>query len=140
MKDIVKRFPGTVALKGVDLEVQEGEIHGLLGENGAGKSTLIKTLTGAYAPDEGEIIIRGESYSHVSVGNLDDLGIAAVYQDLKLAPLVSVMENILMGAMPTRAGGFVNYSAAKQKASRSTTKGKGGEHRPDGVGRRLEDS
>lgn len=117
MKDIVKRFPGMVALKGVDLDVQEGEIHGLLGENGAGKSTLIKALTGAYAPDEGEIIIRGKSYSQISVRDLDELGIAAVYQDLKLAPLVSVMENILMGSLPKRAGGFVDYSAARQKAS-----------------------
>lgn len=116
MKGIVKRFPGTVALKGVDLDVQEGEIHGLLGENGAGKSTLIKALTGAYAPDEGEIIIRGKSYSQISVRDLDELGIAAVYQDLKLAPLVSVMENILMGSLPKRAGGFVDYSTARQQA------------------------
>ncbi|QYJ17121.1 Arabinose import ATP-binding protein AraG [Rubrobacter xylanophilus DSM 9941] len=113
MRGITKRFPGIVALKDVDLEVGPGEIHGLLGENGAGKSTLIKILTGAYRPDEGEIALGGDSYSHVPIKELDRLGIAAVYQDLKLAPEVSVVENILMGNLPKRMGGlFVDYAAA----------------------------
>jgi ribose transport system ATP-binding protein len=56
MRDITKRFPGVVALDGVDFELEEGEVYVLLGENGAGKSTLVKMLSGAYQPDEGEIL------------------------------------------------------------------------------------
>lgn len=117
MKNIVKRFPGTVALKGVDFEIWPGEIHALLGENGAGKSTLIKILTGAYRPDEGEIVVEGKSYSYIPIKDLDRLGISVVYQDLKLAPGVSVMENILMGRLPKKAGLFIDRNKALQLAN-----------------------
>ena len=60
MRGITKRFPGAVALDGVDFDVRRGEVHILLGENGAGKSTLIKILTGVYPPDEGQLLLHGE--------------------------------------------------------------------------------
>ncbi|MBS4221738.1 sugar ABC transporter ATP-binding protein [Lederbergia citrea] len=117
MKNIVKKFKGTTALKGIDFKIMPGEIHALLGENGAGKSTLIKILTGAYTPEEGEIIVKDRIYHSVPVRELEDLGIAVVYQDLKLAPQVSIMENILMGKLPKHFGLFVN----KKKAIKLTT-------------------
>ncbi|MCM3161437.1 sugar ABC transporter ATP-binding protein [Metabacillus litoralis] len=115
MKQIVKKFKGTAALKGVDLEIQPGEIHALLGENGAGKSTLIKILTGAYIPDEGEIIVKNQSFKAIPVKELEKLGIAVVYQDLKLAPGVSIAENIYMGKLPKRFGVFVNKRRAREQ-------------------------
>jgi ABC-type sugar transport system ATPase subunit len=113
MKNIVKTFKGTYALKGVDFDVKQGEIHALLGENGAGKSTLIKILTGAYRPDGGEIVVSNKSHPFIQVNELDALGISVVYQDLKLAPGVTVMENILMGNLP-RKYGVVDYKKAKE--------------------------
>ncbi len=117
MDKIVKSFNGTYALKGVDFEVKPGEIHALLGENGAGKSTLIKILTGAYRPDKGKILVNGKSHSFIPVKELEQLGISVVYQDLKLAPGVSVMENVLMGNLPKKYG-MVDY----QKGSEMTNK------------------
>ncbi|WLR51661.1 sugar ABC transporter ATP-binding protein [Bacillus tianshenii] len=116
MKSIVKKFKGTVALKGIDMDIMPGEIHALLGENGAGKSTLIKILTGAYTPEEGEIVVKDKAYNAIPIKELEDLGIAVVYQDLKMAPGVSIMENILMGKMPKHFGLLVN----KRKAIRLT--------------------
>ncbi|TVX96253.1 sugar ABC transporter ATP-binding protein [Cohnella terricola] len=132
MKGIVKKFRGTVALKGVDFEVKPGEIHALLGENGAGKSTLIKILTGAYAPDEGEILVADKSFSSIPVKELADLGISVVYQDLKLAPGVSIMENILMGNLPKKAGMFIDRKAALQLAKEAISKA-GVEMDPDTI-------
>jgi ribose transport system ATP-binding protein len=122
MKGIVKRFRGVDVLKGVDFDVAPGEIHGLLGENGAGKSTLIKILTGAYKPDEGEIHIQNKTFSAIPVKELSDLGISVVYQDLKLAPGVTILENILMGNMPRKAGMFINRQAALREAQAAIAK------------------
>ncbi|MCC5801770.1 sugar ABC transporter ATP-binding protein [Rossellomorea vietnamensis] len=121
MNHIVKSFNGTYALKGVDFDVRPGEIHALLGENGAGKSTLIKILTGAYRPDEGEILVGQKSHSFIPVTELGQLGISVVYQDLKLAPGVSVMENILMGSLP-RKYGMIDYKKAKERTREALNK------------------
>src|SRR5258705_9056219 len=99
---ISKRFPGVLALNGVSLDVRAGEVHALLGENGAGKSTLIKTIAGVYHPDAGEIRIDGQS---ARIGNPHDaqaLGISTSYQELTLAPDMSVAENIFLGREPLR--------------------------------------
>lgn len=122
MKRIVKTFKGTRALKGIDFDIAPGEIHGLLGENGAGKSTLIKIITGAHRPDEGEIYIEDKMFSHIPVQDLADLGISVVYQDLKLAPGITVMENILMGNLPKKAGIFVDREAALEQAKQALAK------------------
>lgn len=121
MSNIMKSFNGTYALKGVDFDVKPGEIHALLGENGAGKSTLIKILTGAYRPDEGKILVNGKSYPHIPVKELDQLGISVVYQDLKLAPGVTVMENVLMGNLP-RKYGMVDYKKGREIANQALMK------------------
>lgn len=102
MAGIRRSFPGVQALKGVDLKVGAGEIHGLLGENGAGKSTLIKILAGADRPDSGRILLAGEE-AHIG-GPTDALarGISTVYQETSLAGHLSVAENLFVGRLPAR--------------------------------------
>ena len=98
MRGIVKRFPGVLALGGVELDVRAGEVHCLLGQNGAGKSTLIKVLSASYQPDEGEILWEGEpvSLTHARRRRCS-LGISTIYQELDLVPDLSVAENIFLG-------------------------------------------
>ncbi|MFE7711523.1 sugar ABC transporter ATP-binding protein [Streptomyces sp. NPDC057486] len=103
MSGITKSFPGVRALDGVDLEVQAGEVHCLLGQNGAGKSTLIKVLAGAHQPDGGEITWRGAPVSLKSPIAAMRLGIATIYQELDLVEGLSVAENIFLGHEPTTA-------------------------------------
>ena len=116
MRNISKSFPGIRALDHVDLELRRGEIHVLLGENGAGKSTLIKILSGAYQKDEGQILLHGQEVEITSprVGQL--LGISTVYQELNLAPRLSVTENLLLGKEPVRFGPFLDHTAARRRA------------------------
>ena len=92
-----KRYPGTVALDGVDFDLRRGEVHCLVGENGAGKSTLIKILAGAVAHDEGEICIDGVDVGHADLKQRRDLGVSVIYQDLNLVPQLTVAENIFLG-------------------------------------------
>ncbi|AZM56722.1 sugar ABC transporter ATP-binding protein [Streptomyces sp. WAC 01529] len=113
MSGITKSFPGVRALDGVDLQVQAGEVHCLLGQNGAGKSTLIKVLAGAHQPDGGEIRWRGEPTALRSPLAAMRLGIATIYQELDLVEHLSVAENIHLGHEPTTAGFFVRGRAAK---------------------------
>ncbi|MER5851678.1 sugar ABC transporter ATP-binding protein [Streptomyces sp. NPDC002012] len=103
MSGITKSFPGVRALDGVDLEVQAGEVHCLLGQNGAGKSTLIKVLAGAHQPDDGEITWRGEPAALKSPIAAMRLGIATIYQELDLVEGLSVAENVFLGHEPTTA-------------------------------------
>jgi ribose transport system ATP-binding protein len=110
MSGITKSFPGVRALDGVDLEVQAGEVHCLLGQNGAGKSTLIKVLAGAHQPDGGEITWQGETVSLGSPIAAMRLGIATIYQELDLIEGLSVAENVFLGHEPTSAGFVVRGS------------------------------
>jgi len=104
MRGIRKAFGATVALDGVDLSVAPGEICGLVGENGAGKSTLMAILAGALQPDAGSMAIGGEAYAPRSPIDARRAGVAMIYQELSLAPDLSVMENILLGVEPARFG------------------------------------
>jgi ribose transport system ATP-binding protein len=104
MRGIRKAFGGTRALDGVDLSVAPGEICGLVGQNGAGKSTLMAILSGALQPDAGTMTIDGRPYAPRSPLEARRTGVAMIYQELSLAPHLSVMENILLGAEPTRFG------------------------------------
>lgn len=104
MRGITKRFPGVVALDGVDLTLQAGEVHVLVGENGAGKSTLIKMLAGALHPDEGEILIDGQPVNISSAQAAQARGIGVVFQEFTLVPQLSVAENIYLGRQPRRFG------------------------------------
>src|SRR6478609_7855761 len=104
MRGIRKAFGATVALDGVELSVPAGEICGLVGENGAGKSTLMAILAGALSPDAGSMAIGGEAYAPRSPIEARRAGVAMIYQELSLAPDLSVMENILLGVEPARFG------------------------------------
>ncbi|SHM81805.1 nucleoside ABC transporter ATP-binding protein [Caldanaerovirga acetigignens] len=98
LKKITKRFPGIVANDRIDLEVEKGEIHAIVGENGAGKSTLMKILAGIYQPDEGEIYIFGKREKINSPGRAIELKIGMVHQHFMLVDRFTVLENIILGA------------------------------------------
>ena len=115
MRGITKRFPGVVALDGVDFELEKGEVHVLLGENGAGKSTLIKMLSGAYQPDEGEILLNGEPVSISSATDAQERGISTIYQEFNLVPQLTVAENIFLGRQP-RLFGVVDRRKMQEEA------------------------
>lgn len=100
MQDVHKRFGATWALRGVNLSIQPGEIHALVGENGAGKSTLMKVLSGAVLPDRGQIWLDGQPFVPGSPLHARRAGVAMIYQELSLAPHLTVMENILLGIEP----------------------------------------
>lgn len=102
LENISKHFGHVIALNGVTLRLRRGEVHCLLGDNGAGKSTLIKTLAGVHRPDRGEYRVDGKAVSFRSPRDALDAGIATVYQDLALVPLMSVARNFFMGREPVR--------------------------------------
>jgi len=102
LENVSKFFGTVIALNGVTLRLKRGEVHCLLGDNGAGKSTLIKTLAGVHAPDQGEYLIAGRPVHFQSPREALDVGIATVYQDLALVPLMSVARNFFMGREPRR--------------------------------------
>jgi len=100
MKDIVKRFPGVLAVNGGQLDLRPGEVHCLVGENGAGKSTMMKILAGAQPMDSGEIRLSGEPVTIASPHHAQQLGISMIYQEFNLSPYLSVAENIFLGREP----------------------------------------
>ena len=104
MSGVCKSFGATRALDGVDLELGRGEVHALIGENGAGKSTMMKILSGAIAPDAGCMEIDGRRYAPSGPGDGLRGGVSMIYQELNLAPHLSVAENIMLGREAARAG------------------------------------
>lgn len=111
---ITKSFGPLRAVDGVDLTVEEGEIHCLLGENGAGKTTLMNVLFGLLHPDSGEIRIGGEPVRFADPGQAVRRGIGMVHQHFMLVPVFSVAENILLGFEPVRRLGFLDYRKARR--------------------------
>ncbi len=101
---IEKRFGATVALSGVALRIQAGQVRALLGENGAGKSTLVNILSGTFAPDRGQIRLEGNPYAPRDAAQARRRGVACVHQELCLCPHLSVAENILLGIEPASRG------------------------------------
>jgi ribose transport system ATP-binding protein len=114
LQKIYKSFGVVKALKGVSLHVKKGEVHALIGENGAGKSTLMKIISGAHQPDSGQMFFNGQPYLPKSPSDSRKLGIAMIYQELTLAPHLTVEENIMLGIEPTQWG-FVKDSQEKVK-------------------------
>jgi ribose transport system ATP-binding protein len=114
MDGIVKSFPGVKALRGVSLELQAGQVMAIVGENGAGKSSLVKTLSGAYEPDEGSIEIDGKPLARGTNAAID-AGVAVIYQELSLINDMTVAENLFLGRMPAR-NGFVMHREANERA------------------------
>jgi len=107
MKNIDKRFAGVHALKGVDFELCEGEIHALVGENGAGKSTLMKTLTGIFPKDSGEIHYQGKLFNPQGPKDALDAGIAIVHQELNMMEHLTVAQNLFIGREATKRNGWL---------------------------------
>lgn len=118
MKNINKSFSGVQVLHSINLGIQKGEVHVLLGENGAGKSTIIKILTGAYSKDTGDIQWEGKSANITQPKDAINIGIATIYQELNLIPQLSVMENIFLGHEPKtgKPFSFLNRSKMREKA------------------------
>jgi len=102
VKNIVKHYGSVIALSGVSMTVSQGEVLCLLGDNGAGKSTLIKTLSGVVRPSGGDFLVNGKPVAFSSPRDALDAGIATVYQDLAMIPLMSVTRNFFMGREPRR--------------------------------------
>ncbi|HIY53648.1 MAG TPA: ATP-binding cassette domain-containing protein, partial [Candidatus Agathobaculum merdavium] len=115
LKNATKRFPGVVALKGMQLAVKPGEILGLIGENGAGKSTLIKVLTGVHQADEGQIFVDGVEQHFKDPNQSAAAGIACVYQELNIEKLLSVTDNIFINKW-IKKGGLLDYPTMHKKA------------------------
>ena len=108
LRGITKRFPGVLANDNIDLTLNKGEIHALLGENGAGKSTLMNILYGLYDPDEGEIFVNDEKITVTSPRDAIARGIGMVHQHFMLVPVFTVTENVMLGDETTVAGGFLD--------------------------------
>lgn len=111
-----KSYPGVRALDRVDLRVERGEVHAVLGENGAGKSTLMKIVAGSVRPDAGHMNVDGSVVSFGSPEAARSAGIAMVYQDLSLVPGLSIAENVLLGRWPKTRWGMVDWDALLSEA------------------------
>jgi simple sugar transport system ATP-binding protein len=114
LRGITKRFPGIVANDHIDLDLQEGEVHALLGENGAGKSTLMNIVYGLYHPDEGQILVKGREIQLGSPREAIEAGIGMVHQHFMLIPVMTVAENIVLGTEP-RQGVLLDLDVARKR-------------------------
>ena len=126
IKGLKKTFGHVEALRGVDLEIAEGEVHALVGDNGAGKSTVVKTLSGVITPDEGELRVRGQRYEFGNPGAAQAVGIETVFQDLALADSLPAGENVFLGREPLRKGftrrlGFVDRNEMRVRTRKYLT-------------------
>ena len=123
VRSVSKAFPGVQALDHVSFEVRENEIVGLVGENGAGKSTLLKILIGVYQPDEGEVLVGGQSVRPRSVKEASDCGLAMVFQEQSLLSNLTVRENIFLGnEEPFMRYGVINWKKMDQAAQKQLEK------------------
>jgi len=115
LRGITKRFGSLVANDAVDLVVEPGQIHCLLGENGAGKSTLMNVLYGLYQADAGQILIDDKPVKFTGPGDAMAAGIGMVHQHFMLIPVFTVAENVVLGHEPVKRGGFLDLAAARAK-------------------------
>lgn len=131
LRGIAKSFGATRALRGVDLTVERGEVHALIGENGAGKSTLMKILSGVHAADAGDMTLDGSAYRPRGPRHALAAGVAMIYQELNLAPHLDAEANILMGAEPRR-GLWLDRAESAARARQALAR-LGHENLPAGV-------
>ena len=125
-RGIVKRYGHVTALSGADFVVHPGEVVALIGDNGAGKSTLVKVLSGVYAPDDGELLLKGEPVKLDSPQHARELGIETVFQDLALAPELGPAENAIIGRELLKPGflgklGVLDKATMRKQAYESFT-------------------
>jgi len=116
---ISKSFPGVRALHNVSLELFPGQVTALIGENGAGKSTLVKTMTGIYQPDEGEIRVKGQVVTLPTAISATHAGITAIHQETVLFDELSVAENIYLGHAPRNRFGMIDWKTMKNEAQKT---------------------
>src|SRR3954470_21729661 len=116
LRQVAKSFGGARALRGVDFDLQAGEVHAVLGENGAGQNTLIKIVTGPHQPDSGTITVAGTPVSHLTPASAHGLGIACIYQQPALFPDLTVAENIALRLEPASELRRVDWSARTTRA------------------------
>ena len=116
LRNITKRFPGVVALNGVQFQLKQGEIHALMGENGAGKSTLIKVITGVHEPEEGDILMNGRKVVFKNTNDSAANSIAAIYQHSTVYPYLSVTENIFIGHESLTKAGSIKWNEMHARA------------------------
>lgn len=121
IRDIKKHFGSIEVLRGVEFAVNSGECVAVVGDNGAGKSTLMKIITGVYSASAGEIALNGKTISGTSPGDIRQLGIEMIYQNLELASQQDVTANIFMGREPTRKflgrdTGVIDFKSAREQA------------------------
>jgi len=115
MEHITKRFPGTIALDAVDLNIRAGSVHALIGENGAGKSTLMKCLIGLYKPDEGSIMFKDEPLQLSNIHSTLEKGISMIHQEMTAVPDMTISQNIFLGKEITKIGSWVDSSTMNRK-------------------------
>lgn len=118
-QNICMEFPGVKALSDVSFAVQAGEVHALMGANGAGKSTLIKILARVYQQTSGDILLRGESLSRATAGNIRSYGIDFIFQELELVPGFTVAQNIMIGIEPRNKLGLIDWAKMTREAQQA---------------------
>ncbi len=117
IQNIKKVYPGVIALDDVSIEINQGELHALVGENGAGKSTLVKICSGAIKPSEGKIFINGEEFSHLTPVISEKKGIGVIYQEFNLVNELTVAENVFLGRA-IRKGIVIDMKAMAEEAAK----------------------
>ena len=120
MNNITKRFYATIALNNVSFDLNESEIHALVGENGAGKSTLMKILSGSYPGNsyEGQIKINGKEVAFKIISDAESNGIEMIYQEVSLHPELTIAENVLLGNLPRLNKFFINWKEVKKESEK----------------------
>jgi len=115
---IHKRFPGVYALRDIEFDLYDGEVHALLGENGAGKSTLINVIAGNYIPDEGKIYVQGQETTFLKPDDALKHGVAVVYQELNVVDTLSIAENVFYGHLPQNSCGLIRWKKLYEDTER----------------------
>ncbi len=113
---VTKRFPGVLALDGVDFKVRAGAVNALVGENGAGKSTLMNIFSGVYDDFEGTLKRLGQPIRLANVAEAQQAGIAMIHQELNLVPHMTVAENVFLGREPLTVAGLIDFPTMKANA------------------------
>lgn len=116
VENITKVYPGTIALHNINVEFESGKVNALVGKNGSGKSTLLKIIAGAVEKTNGQIYLDGNPVNPKSPSEAYSMGIATVFQELSIIPGITVAENILIGRLPKRKNGLVDWKATYQRA------------------------